>query len=766
MTATAFGYGADTAPLVTIVTDQTTTQDFTLAALPRFTVSGHVTAAEDGSPIEGAFVLAVGTPVPAAKTDASGAYSLELPIGTFTLRGSSGGCTETAFVDIESLGPDLTQDFSLARKLDDFGHGCREIPFDWVDAGTQSALFGDEFAGRLRLPFDFSFYGETYSAVYLSDNGYLNFLAADQFNPFPVGIPSKGAPNAAIYALWQDLVLDTSSGIDYDTIGTAPDRTFVIEYAGMRAGGTSRVSFEIKLHEDGRIDLLYGPNPPNPGDGRNALSGIENATGTDALQISLFDGVIEPNSAVRIEPVASGLVHGTVVDKNDGLPIAGATVTASPGDRTTHTAEDGSYTLRLRPGHYTLFANSENYVEGSADLTVTDGGDEVRDFSLAAPIAAPDPTDDRRGGRLRQDDQRGRPPRRTPARPCSTGAPASATSGSSCPTCRRSSRRRSPTGPAGTGRRSTAACRRPRSRRTCCRPARSARSSPTRPATAPGRSTRPPSAAGPTARASWRCRSTSRPTRRSTRPSARSTSTPTRIRRPASRRPAWPACRPRTSARSTSSACSPSTTPIRSSSSSTSRRSRSPAPGRRRSTARRSRSRRRSMRSARDDGFMDVDLVLGDPNRPMDYVPDVGHGTIQPFTDLPWLSESPEAGETPAGGSTDVTLALGTPDLTPGTYHGLVVFVTNAPKQQQVPVEVNFTVNLPDAFGAIEGTVSDAHTGAPIAGASVVVHATWQGAPLDSPRRPTTAAPTGSSARPGPGRPTSRPPATSRSSPT
>ena len=33
-TGQAFGYGADTAPLVTIVTDQTTTQDFPLAALP------------------------------------------------------------------------------------------------------------------------------------------------------------------------------------------------------------------------------------------------------------------------------------------------------------------------------------------------------------------------------------------------------------------------------------------------------------------------------------------------------------------------------------------------------------------------------------------------------------------------------------------------------------------------------------------------------------------------------------------------------------
>jgi subtilisin family serine protease len=731
-TATAFGYGADTAPLVTIVTDQTTTQDFSLAALPRFTVSGHVTAAEDGSPIEGAFVLAVGTPVPAARTDASGAYSLELPIGTFTLRGSSGGCTETAFIDIESLGPDLTQDFSLARKLDDFGHGCREIPFAWVDAGTQSALFGDDFAGRLRLPFDFSFYGETYSAVYLSDNGYLNFLAADQFNPFPTGIPSKGAPNAAIYAFWQDLVLDTSAGIDYDTIGTAPDRTFVIEYAGMRAGGTSRVSFEIQLHEDGRIDLLYGPNPPNPGDGRTALTGIENATGTDALQISLFDGVIEPNSAVRIEPVASGLVHGTVVDKNDGLPIAGAAVTASPGNRTTHTAEDGSYTLRLRPGHYTLYANSENYVEGSADLTVTDGGDEVRDFSLAAPIAAPDPTTidasvdfgktttkvvhlANPGSAVlnwgaRERDLGVELPELPPIEPTSvtyrpgwhkptihgrlpaTTIPANVLPPGSLSTII--------TDPAGDSAGSVDA--------TTVRGGSDGSSVMAMSIDfAPG--TPMDQAVGEIYVDTDQDPSTGIP------PSGLA-GLPTQdigaeyLISLFTVHDADPVVLVIDLSTFEVTGTGPATVDGNTIS------FEAPLDA-----------------FGGDDGFMDVDLVLGDFNRPMDYVPDVGHGTIQPFTDLAWLSESPEAGEIPAGGSTDVTLALGTPDLTPGTYHGLVVFVTNAPKQQMIPVEVNFTVNLPAAFGAIEGTVSDAHSGDPIAGASVVVHATWQGAPLDLP---------------------------------
>ena len=729
-TARAFGYEAQTAPLVTIVTDQTTSQDFQLAALPRFTVSGHVTAAEDGSPIENATVRAVGTPVAPARTDAAGAYSLELPIGTFTLRASSSGCTETSFVDIESLGPDLVQDFSLSRKLDDFGHGCREIPFAWVDATTQSALFGDEFAGRLRLPFAFSFYGTDYSAVFLSDNGYLNFLAADQFNQFPVGIPSKAVPNAAIYLLWQDMVLDTEAGIDYDTIGTAPDRTFVIEYSAMRAGGTSRLTFEAQLHEDGRIDLLYGPNPPNPGDGRNALTGIENETGTDALQISLFEGLIDPNSAVRIEPVSSGLVHGTVVDQNDGLPIAGATVSATPGSRSATTAEDGSYTLRLRPGNYTLFANSGSYVEGTASLTVVDGGDEIRNFSLAASIATVDPP--------------------TIDASVDFGATTSAVihlgnPGSAILNWGARERDLGVELPDLPPIEPTAVTYRPGWHKPVVH-------GPLPKSNLPKNVLPPGSLAtiitDPSGDSSGSVDATV------VRGGSDGSSVMAMSIDFTDATPIGQAVGeiyvdvdqdPSTGIPPSGLAGLPTqdigaeylislfsvhdsdpivlvldlstfevtgTGPAAVEGQTISFEAPLEAFG-------------------GDDGSMDVDLVLGDPFQPMDYVPDVGHGTIEPFSDLPWLSESPEAGEVAVGGTTDVTLTLGAADLTPGVYHGLVVFITNAPKQPQVSVEVNLTVNLPADFGAIQGVVSDAHSGNPIEGASVVVHATRGGNPLD-----------------------------------
>jgi len=396
VSAVAFGFAQKIAPGVEIVTDETTTQNFALRALPRFRITGHVRAAEDGTPISRAHVLAIGTPVPAANTDATGAYRLTLPIGTYTIRASAGGCTETAVVDgVELVDQDITLNFSLGRKLDDFGHGCRAVVFNWVNATTETALFGDDFAGRLHLPFPFSFYGEDYNQVFLSDNGYLNFLGADVFNPFPPSIPNKNEPNAAIYAFWRDLYLTDESVIEYATLGTAGSRTFVLEFTdiGVR-GATATIDFEIKLYEQGEtIDILYGANPASPGDGRGATIGIEDASGTDALEFSFGEALLVPNTAYRYQLVPSGVVHGTVTDRNDGEPIAGATVSASPGLGSTKTGPDGTYSLRLYPGVYTLTVAATNYVSRTSALTLVNGGNVTRNARLNAPVPTVDPTE-------------------------------------------------------------------------------------------------------------------------------------------------------------------------------------------------------------------------------------------------------------------------------------------------------------------------------------------------------------------------------------
>ena len=728
----AFGYQGDVAPLVTIVTDATTDQDFALTALPRFVVSGHVRASEDGSPIAGASVVAIGTPVAPTTSDSAGFYSLTLPIGEYTIEAASGGCTETGSAAISSDGPDQVQDFSLFRKLDNFGHGCRPIDFAWIDASGQTGLYGDEFVGRLRLPFDFPFYGQTYNTVFLADNGYINFLGPDQYNSFPIGIPSANLPNAAIYPLWQDLYLDEGSSIDYETLGSAPDRTFVIEYAGVKSFSSSgRLSFEILLHEDGTIDLLYGDNPANSGDGRNAGIGIENADGTDALQFSLFERRLLANQAWRYELVPSGLVHGTVTDANDDLPIAGALVSATPGGRTATTADDGTYTLRLRPGAYDLVATADDYASASDTAVVADGSDETIDFSLTAAIGAASPTTIDA----------------TVDYGSTTTAQIELSNTGTAPLIW-TAKERDLGGSIGTFPTASASSIlswQPGWKAPIIRGA--------MPDLSAVREILPPGSLQPIVEDPAGDSNGSIDVTQirggsdgqSVVAMALDFTAGTPILDTAGEIYVDIDQNPDTGIPAEFLAGLP-TQDVGAEYLIGLFEVHSPDPfvyaidlntfeisgvGPAAVNGQTISFELPLEAIGGDDGSMDVDFVVGDQFQPLDWAPDVGHGTVVPFSDVPWLSESPETGVTAPGTSSDITVTMGDPSLAPGTYQALIVFITNAPKQRQISVEVNLTVRMPDEFGAAGGTVTDAHSEEPIEGASVVVHSIWQGTPLD-----------------------------------
>jgi subtilisin family serine protease len=725
VSATAFGYFASTPSAVVIETDQTTTENIALQLLPRFTLSGTVTAAEDGSPLADVSVRAVGTPVAPVTTNGAGAYSLELPIGTYTIRASADGCTETGTADISSDGPDVTQDFVLFRKLDDFGHACAPTAFDWVDAQGQTALFGDEIFGRLRLPFPFEFYEESYDAVFLSDNGYLNFLEPEAGNFIPSTIPSSAAPNAAIYPLWMDLHITEVGSIDAQTVGDA----FVIEFSQVRVFGTpALLDFEVKLWQDGTIDLLYGSNAANPGDGRLATIGIENETGTDALQIGFFERNLDSNQAIRITRVPTGLVTGTVTDANSGLPIAGAEVTATPGGRHARTAADGTYTLRLLPGSYGLTASKRLYTSVTASASVVDGGNTVRDFSLAAPTASVSPTEIDASVEFGS----------------TTTAEVTIANDGSAPLTWETLERDQGVVTPPLPRVDRAVKWVPGWHRQIL-----PRTFPRVHADAIGSAPMATIIVDPTGDGTGSVdvetvRGGTDGTTVVSMALDYSGSTPitqtggyifldidedptTGVPAPDvagletqdvgmeyfldlfSTHDAEPVALVVDALAFEIVAAVPVTfdgqsmvvdIPLEA--------------------------------LGGDDGRIATAMVLGDFQSPSDWAPDVGHGTIEPFTDASWLSPAPTSGEIAAGESAVVTVTLGAPGLAPGSYTGTLFFLTNAPTATQVALDVALDVALPDGFGQVDGFVFDAHSGEPIAGATLTMHAEWPaGTPLD-----------------------------------
>jgi len=167
------------------------------------------------------------------------------------------------------------------------------VPFEWNPGTTLLPLTGDDAAIPVPLPFAFSFYGQTYNTAYVTTNGNINFqgLNAGFVNAC---IPNTGLPNAAVYGLRDDLLIEGGAGVYTKTEGEAPSRKVVIEWRNATFYGRppeNVATFEMILHEaDGSILLQYN-RTDGDGNGASATIGTENATGTIGLQYSCNEAV-------------------------------------------------------------------------------------------------------------------------------------------------------------------------------------------------------------------------------------------------------------------------------------------------------------------------------------------------------------------------------------------------------------------------------------------------------------------------------------------
>ena len=166
--------------------------------------------------------------------------------------------------------------------------------------GATSVLPGvDDSAVTARLPFDFRFWGTTLianSSVGVSSNGFIS-LDGIGSNLTAGAIPTAGDPNGVIAANWIDLVTGPT-GVCYATLGTAPSRRWVVQWAGARrySSATSPINMEIVLNETTNIiDIVYGTTMTSGG-----TIGVENLAGTQA--VTYPSTMPLPNARLRFTP--------------------------------------------------------------------------------------------------------------------------------------------------------------------------------------------------------------------------------------------------------------------------------------------------------------------------------------------------------------------------------------------------------------------------------------------------------------------------------
>ncbi|MFF5289573.1 carboxypeptidase regulatory-like domain-containing protein [Paractinoplanes globisporus] len=373
-TARAFGY-ADRSVTGLVVRDgQTTSTAFALTASARYTLQGTV-ADGGGFPVPGVSVQLAGTPLAAVKTDTAGAYRIDgVPPGDYPLTTSGGACVTAGTKWITVAGASTVR-LTPPPVVDTSGYHCQQAAPENVAGTSTLALTGDDAATAVFLPFLFPFYDNNYVLAYVSTNGFLNFQKSN-FLAINRPVPTATVPNAAVFGLWDDLVIDSAASVRTATLGAAPNREFVIEWHNAAFyGSTERATFAIVLHESGQISIEYGDlTGSTVARGGGATVGVENAAGAVGIQYSMDSPVLTPHTAVSFR--ISGAVTGTVTGP-DGMGLPAATVRATrDGTVVSSTATDaiGGYVLHLPLGTYQLEAVLDPYAPTFVPLALTADG--------------------------------------------------------------------------------------------------------------------------------------------------------------------------------------------------------------------------------------------------------------------------------------------------------------------------------------------------------------------------------------------------------
>ncbi len=156
------------------------------------------------------------------------------------------------------------------------------IPYNpaTVTSGTNGPS-GDDVSLNVTIPFSFRYYGTSFTTVRICTNGFINFGAANtDYSPIPLPDATTAAGMVALF--WQDLN-PAVGDIKYTTVGTTPNRKFVISYNAVPDLGSGYTNTgQIVLYETTNIIEMYVAHA-NEGGVYYPVCGIQNSTGTAAI---------------------------------------------------------------------------------------------------------------------------------------------------------------------------------------------------------------------------------------------------------------------------------------------------------------------------------------------------------------------------------------------------------------------------------------------------------------------------------------------------
>ncbi len=169
--------------------------------------------------------------------------------------------------------------------------------FSGAGSPTFLSLSDDVFSGVINIGFSFTFFGNSYTQCVISSNNFISFNLANANTGSPWTI-SQPIPNTTfsnktqngILGPWQDINPGVGGTVSYQTLGTAPNRRFVVEYCNVPMYSCTNLQFssQIIIYESSNIIETHIINKPLCTTWNNgyAIHGLHDASGTIAYVVA------------------------------------------------------------------------------------------------------------------------------------------------------------------------------------------------------------------------------------------------------------------------------------------------------------------------------------------------------------------------------------------------------------------------------------------------------------------------------------------------
>ncbi|MBL0015287.1 MAG: gliding motility-associated C-terminal domain-containing protein [Bacteroidetes bacterium] len=225
------------------------------------------------------------------------------------------------------------------------------------NVGAPIIINQDDVWGPItNLPFDFCFYGNSYTQAQPGSNGLVSFdlFPVGSYCTWPISapIPDPSNPLNSIMGPWHDINPAFGGAVYAQLYGTAPCRVFVVSWESNAMFSCTNITTtqQIAIYETTNIIEVYIQDKPlcSTWNGGASILGVHNANGTQAVVVPGHNYPTQwssINEAWRWEPAgASNLTMNWYQVGNPAVIATTDTVTVCPVSCDTRYVAEATYT--------------------------------------------------------------------------------------------------------------------------------------------------------------------------------------------------------------------------------------------------------------------------------------------------------------------------------------------------------------------------------------------------------------------------------------